>query len=296
MSAGVSGNRAQLAFCVVGICATLACVVLPVMGARGFFAEFRQPYSARSCAILLSSQLYGPVFLILFETVLVYLTRARKRIPLWMGVIAFIGTEYTTRAVGGCSHDFSHVIFEECSDIYGYVIFWLCVSTFLALMTVCVLDHRRQRAARSIPKLLTRKNLKRAAAGLLVLVVPGPWVVYWACDQSPTDDFRCQYLEGASQMADYAGIYILGSYLSWKSELIRRDVAWIEFQVGDDDEAYALAEVADRAYMELGQDPLISWDPNKLRLGFTVPRPNEKWFAQKMTSAKKTYEDRAQTK
>jgi hypothetical protein len=53
-----------------------------------------------------------------------------------------------------------------------------------------------------------------------------------------------------------------------------------------------LAEVADRAYTEMGKDPLISWDPQKLRLGFTVPRPNEKWFAQKMTSAKRTYEDR----
>lgn len=124
------------------VASSLACIVLPTIGASNYFAEFKQPYSARMHFEILGEQLAGPVFTFLLSSALVALVILRKRLGWWMWLAALIGPIYTARAVGGLSHDFSHTVFRECSGIYGTWISGLCIlggasMAALALLTRC---------------------------------------------------------------------------------------------------------------------------------------------------------------
>lgn len=121
---------------------TLACVILPVIGAQGFFEHFRQPYSWTAHVELLFPQLVAPVLLLLLEGLFGYCAFYGKRIPLWVLIFGLVGAGGMGRDVGYASHDFSHVIFAECSDVYGNVILWLAGLTALFLVVIWLLEIR----------------------------------------------------------------------------------------------------------------------------------------------------------
>ncbi len=124
------------------VASSLACIVLPTIGSSNFFAEFKQPYSARMHFEILGEQLVGPGYTFLLSSALVALVILRKRLGWWMWFAALVGPIYTACAVGGLSHDFSHAVFHECSGIYGTWISGLCILggaslVALALLTRC---------------------------------------------------------------------------------------------------------------------------------------------------------------
>jgi hypothetical protein len=127
--------------------ATVTCIILPVIGARGYFPKFKQPYSAEYHVRLLAPQLIGPVFTLLTSLALLLAVIFRKRLPWWLWLIPLIGAPYTIHAVNqtGISHDFSHAVFDQCSGIYGN---WItCISIFAgaALLAIALLARRDQR-------------------------------------------------------------------------------------------------------------------------------------------------------
>jgi hypothetical protein len=152
---------------VAGIVLALAGVILPVVGADGVFARFKTSYSATLHAKMLASQLVAPVLLLLLQGLIVYCTFYQKRIPFWIGVMGAIGAFGMVWNVGGFSHDFSHVVFEECSDKYGQVISWLAGLYGLLLVTTLVLNARRLRGHGYFRKRMTRRTRWIFALGAL---------------------------------------------------------------------------------------------------------------------------------
>ncbi|MES2920675.1 MAG: hypothetical protein V4819_03975 [Verrucomicrobiota bacterium] len=132
----------RCACCFATMLITLACIVLPLIGAQGFFESFRVPYSLKAHGELLLPQLVAPVLLLMSEGLLGYCTLHRKRIPVWVVVCGLIGAIGMSWNVGHASHDFSHVIFEECSGIYGDVIFWFAVSLGSLLVAIWLLQSK----------------------------------------------------------------------------------------------------------------------------------------------------------
>jgi hypothetical protein len=127
--------------------ATVTCIVLPVIGARNFFPEFKQPYSAEGHIRLLAPQLIGPVFTLLASFPLLLGVKLRKHLPWWLWLIPLIGAPYTIHAVNqtGISHDFSHAVFDQCSGIYGNWITSASTVSAAALLTIAFLARRDQR-------------------------------------------------------------------------------------------------------------------------------------------------------
>ena len=125
-----------------------ACVALPVVGANSFFSNFRIPYSVSAHARLLGGQLVGPLFAVAICSLLLWSFARAKIVPWWIAAFGLIGQIYTPFAVGPCSHDFSHTVFSECSDIYVYVIGWLSALSGLALFATCLLMRAEQKRQR----------------------------------------------------------------------------------------------------------------------------------------------------
>ena len=123
------------------VASSLACIVLPAIGANGFFAEFKQPYSVRTHFEILGGQLVGPGYTFLLSSVLVGLVILRKRLSWWLWLAALVGPIYTASAVGGLSHDFSHTVFQECSGIYGTWISGLCILGGASLVVLAYLTR-----------------------------------------------------------------------------------------------------------------------------------------------------------
>ena len=123
----------------------IGCLALPLIGASSFFSEFKVPYSKSVHFQLLADQLVGPVFTLLYSSSLMVLL-SRKRIKWWLWVIALIGPAYTARAASAVSHDFSHTVFDECSEIYGIWLGWICTLSGVLLAVIALLacfDQRR---------------------------------------------------------------------------------------------------------------------------------------------------------
>lgn len=141
--------------CVASLLSAAACIVLPVIGANSFFSNFRVPYSVSAHFELLSSQLVGPVFTVAFCIVLLWSFSHRKYFPWWIASVGLLGSIYPPLAVGSRSHDFSHSVFAECSNVYGSVIGWLCVLSGLTYGAVCLIMRAEQ----------VRKRTKHAEQG-----------------------------------------------------------------------------------------------------------------------------------
>lgn len=126
----------------------ITCIALPVMGANSFFSTFKVTHSANVHSRLLAEQLAGPVFTLSISFSLLLAVMLRKRIAWWLWLVPLIGPVYTTKAVGGLSHDFSHAVFQECSEIYGSWISGACILAGVALVVIALLafiDQRRLR-------------------------------------------------------------------------------------------------------------------------------------------------------
>ena len=141
-------RSSKIICCVVSLLASTACVALPIIGANTFFSNFRIPYSASAHATLLGGQLIGPLFSVVLCCVLLWSFVIRKLFPWWIAAIGLIGSIYTPFAVGPCSHDFSHTVFSECSDIYVFVIGWLSALSGLSLFATCLLMRAEQNRQR----------------------------------------------------------------------------------------------------------------------------------------------------
>lgn len=138
-------RKSKIAICVMLILLTVSCIVLPFIGLRGFFTEFRVPYSSQVYLQLLGGQLMGPIFTLLFSALLLMTIHFRKRMAWWIGLISGVGPIYTTMAVGGLSHDFSHTVFKQCSEIYGQFIEWFSISSGVLIIAFCILERINQR-------------------------------------------------------------------------------------------------------------------------------------------------------
>ena len=120
------------------------CIALPIIGAKGIFSEFRTPYSASDHHQLLLNHLVGPAFITLVTLTLLAVRLAKKRLAWWIPSIGIIGALYTARVAGLHSHDFSHVVFEECSDVYGTCIGWISTMIIVAFIGICLLNRASQ--------------------------------------------------------------------------------------------------------------------------------------------------------
>jgi hypothetical protein len=145
-------RQSMIICCVVSLLSAVACVVLPIIGANSFFSNFRIPYSGSAHARLLGGQLVGPLFTIALCSLLLWSFARKKILPWWIAAIGLIGSIYAPFAVGPCSHDFSHTVFSECSDIYVYVIGWLSAVSGLALFATCLLMRAEKRIVNEPPK------------------------------------------------------------------------------------------------------------------------------------------------
>lgn len=123
----------------------VVCVQLPIIGANGYFADFRIPYSKSEHLQLLVNHLVGPIFIALVTVTLMVLELAKKRLAWWIPSFGIIGALYTARIAGLHSHDFSHVVFEECSGIYGTFLGWISAGIILAFIGICLVDRSTQR-------------------------------------------------------------------------------------------------------------------------------------------------------
>jgi hypothetical protein len=99
------------------IASSLACIVLPSIGAYSFFAAFQVPYSRELHIRLLAVQIVGPGYTFLLSSWLTMMVFLDKRVSWWVWLTALVGPLYTALSVGGLSHDFSHSVFNECSVI-----------------------------------------------------------------------------------------------------------------------------------------------------------------------------------
>lgn len=170
----------RLLLCVVVIPITLTGIILPIIGAQGFFEHFRVPYSMGTHAEMLLPQLVSPVLLLLLEGLFGYCAFYGKRIPVWVLVFGLAGAAGMPLKVGYASHDFSHVIFEQCSDVYGDVILTLAGSTALLLITIWLLEIRHLKKLGYVwnrAKAKWRRQGTGARLFLSLLLIVASWVV-----------------------------------------------------------------------------------------------------------------------
>ncbi|RYZ77978.1 MAG: hypothetical protein EOP06_29915 [Proteobacteria bacterium] len=112
-------RRIRILMCVIALLSALVSFMLPIIGADGFFRQFNVPHSWTAHFEMLGKQLLAPVLLLLLNGFFIYCVLSRKRIPLWTPAFGLIVCGEMVRNVGYVSHDFSHVVFAECSGIYG---------------------------------------------------------------------------------------------------------------------------------------------------------------------------------
>jgi hypothetical protein len=135
------------------IASSLACIVLPSIGAHGFFAAFNQPYSGEAHIRLLAGQIVGPSYTLVLSSWFTIMVFLDKRVSWWVWLTALVGPIYTSLAVGGLSHDFSHSVFKECSGIYGTWIDGLCILGIVSLVILAVLTRYSGRSVQRIETL-----------------------------------------------------------------------------------------------------------------------------------------------
>ncbi|RYD69405.1 MAG: hypothetical protein EOP84_28525 [Verrucomicrobiaceae bacterium] len=125
-------RRIRVLMCAIALLSALVSFILPVIGAAGFFRQFSVPYSWTEHVEMVGKQASAPALLLLLNGFFIYCVLSVKRIPLWTTAFGFIVCGAMARNAGQVSHDFSHVVFAECSGIYGNVI--LLISVFIAFL------------------------------------------------------------------------------------------------------------------------------------------------------------------
>jgi phosphatidylglycerophosphatase A len=118
------------------------CIWLPIKGSDGFFTTFRQIYSPQFHREILLWQLTGPI-LMGTASLLLYLIKRKNRKWLTAGIVLSFATAWITSAFSHrVSHDFGHVVFDECSGIYSTVISALSVTAACAMLIATCIDFR----------------------------------------------------------------------------------------------------------------------------------------------------------
>ena len=140
---------------------SLACIVLPSLGAHGFFAAFEQPYSAELHLRLLAGQIVGASYTLLLASWFTIMLFLDKRVSWRVWLVALIGGIYEALAVGGLSHDFSHSVFEGCSGIYGT---WITAPCILGVASLVLLAFLTRYHGRGVQRIETLANNKASSA------------------------------------------------------------------------------------------------------------------------------------
>lgn len=135
-------KRLQATLCLAVIALSAATVVLTVIGSIRYFDSFGIPYDARGHATLLVRLLAGSAVTLPVAVVLLILTLRGMRFPRWFVLIGALSAVFSSSLPTGIGHDFSHAVFEECSDKYGTVIFWLGALQGLLLPLAYLIDQR----------------------------------------------------------------------------------------------------------------------------------------------------------
>ncbi len=122
----------------------IANIASVVWGVSRYGEAFRLPLPTWDAFRILAEQLAGPVYTLAFAILFLWVGLASRRIAWWMGLAGLLGPIYTPTAVGGLSHDFSHVVFQSCSGIYGTWILWLNIAAGGLVIFHCLLNRRSQ--------------------------------------------------------------------------------------------------------------------------------------------------------
>ena len=151
-------KRLQTALCLAAIALGAVIAVLTVVGSIRYFDSFSIPYSAEAHARLLMRLLAGPAVALPVSVVLLILTLRRMRIPRWFVPIGALAAVFSFNLPEGIGHDFSHAVFEDCSDKYGAVVFWIGALQAVFLPLVYLIDQRPEVAATEAGDPSTRKT------------------------------------------------------------------------------------------------------------------------------------------
>jgi hypothetical protein len=135
----------QIALCIASLLLAIATVVLPVVGAAGYFDSFKIAYSNKVHAEILVRLLAGPALALSVGSAFLLLTLQGKRIPIWLAGIGVLGALFSFKLPIGVGHDFSHVVFNECSGKYGLVVFWLGLVLGILLAAIYEVARRRSK-------------------------------------------------------------------------------------------------------------------------------------------------------
>jgi hypothetical protein len=134
-------KRLQSTLCLAVIALSAVTVVLTVLGSIRYFDSFGIPYDAKGHATLLVRLLAGSAVTLPVAVVMLILCLREMQIPRWFVVIGALSAVFSFNLPQGIGHDFSHAVFEECSNKYGEVIFWLCATQALLLPIAYLINH-----------------------------------------------------------------------------------------------------------------------------------------------------------
>jgi hypothetical protein len=96
-------------------------IATPIIGAEGFFDEFRIPYDRATHVLLIAMSVPGPMChagLILVVAIRIVQNRDLHWSMFPLGIVFAAWTIYWNREV---AHDFSHVVYGECSSRFAEV-------------------------------------------------------------------------------------------------------------------------------------------------------------------------------
>jgi hypothetical protein len=127
---------------------SLSCLVASQVGAIGFFKQFSQPFTAEDYLTMVLEQSLGPVIILVMAGLMAHKLYRRSKLPRWVLLVGLGAIYFSIYMVGHVSHDFSHVIFEECSGKYGTVITWADGLLGLALLLIFMLEAPLHSVAR----------------------------------------------------------------------------------------------------------------------------------------------------
>ena len=132
----------QISLCTTAIILGSAIVALSISGSIRYFDSFKIPYDPRGHATLLVRLLAGSAVSIPVSVVMLVLLLREMQIPRWFVLIGALSAVFSFNLPVGIGHDFSHAVFEECSNKYGKVVSLLGTIQALLLPVVFLLNRR----------------------------------------------------------------------------------------------------------------------------------------------------------
>lgn len=124
----------KIALSVNAVLLSLATLVLPAAALGAKLENIHHLWSTPGMRDLTLRLFWGPVTMLALSLLLLVMTLSGRRIPPWLVLIGLLGAAFTSTLPPGISHDFSHVIFLSCSNIYGQVVFLLCMGLGACLL------------------------------------------------------------------------------------------------------------------------------------------------------------------